>query len=545
MPSRKALTPGQLGLLTSLYIVAALNGPFWSRLLLDVQPAGPGDWLFILAFAAALVALLNAVLSVAAMPYVLKPVAAALVLLSAFTVYFVEEFGTAIDANMVRNVLETDAHEAGDFLTGQFLTFFLLLGVLPAGLISIAPVRWPTLSRTLSTNSARVLLSSILAVALVLSFYASFASTIREKRDLLFALVPSNVIVAIAKYRPHSHAPRVARSFGEDAHLDATSLASGRPLVTVLVVGETARAANFSLNGYARDTNPRLSRIDNILSLKNASSCGTDTAHSVPCMFSGIGQKRFTVAAAAEQENLLHILRRTGLDVLWRDNQSGCKGVCRDFATELLTKRHGASHDGEASHDEVLLNGLESRIVAMKHGGLIVLHMMGSHGPAYYKRIPPSFARFRPACQSNQLSHCTGEQILNSYDNTILYTDHVLANLIEMLRPIAAKGIDTAMIYVSDHGESLGEKGLYLHGMPRALAPREQTHIPFIMWTSHAAQARLHLDMECLQELAATTRVSHDNLFHTVLGMFAIRTRLYDPRLDLLHRCRAERANDL
>lgn len=545
MPPRRALTPGQLSLLTSLYIVAPLNGPFWSRLLADVQPATPGDWLFVLAFAAALLALINAALSVAAVPFVLKPVAAVLVLLSAFTAYFVEEFGTAIDTNMVRNVLETDVHEAGEFLTGQFLAFFLLLGIFPAGLISIAPVRWQTLPKTLSANTARVLLSSAFVAALVVSFYASFASTIRESRDLLFALVPSNVIVALGRYRTHDHVRRTASAFGEDAHRDQAPQTSGRPLVTILVVGETARSANFSLNGYARETNPRLSRIDNILSFKHASSCGTDTARSVPCMFSGIGQDRFTVADAAKQENLLHILRRTGLDVLWRDNQSGCKGVCRDVATELLTKRHDAFHDGEASYDEVLLDGLESRIVAMKQGGLIVLHMMGSHGPAYFKRAPASFARFQPTCQSPQLSHCTSAQIVNSYDNTILYTDHVLAELIGILRAVDMKGIDTSMIYVSDHGESLGEKGLYLHGMPRALAPREQTRIPFIIWTSHTTQVRLGMDMECLQELAATMSASHDNLFHTVLGMFAIRTRLYDPRLDLLHRCRAGRASQL
>lgn len=541
MPPRGALTPGQLGLLTSLYIVAALNGAFWTRLLADVQPAAFGDWLFVLAFAVALVALLNAALSVAAVPFVLKPLAAGLVLLSAFAAYFIDEFGTAIDANMIRNVLETDAHEAGEFLTGPFLAFVILLGVVPAGLIVIAPVRWPTLPKALSANSARILISSSLAGALVLSFYASFASTIRESRDLLFALVPSNFIVALAKYGTQHHAPHTLRRFGEDAHRDDIKTASGRPLVTILVVGETARSANFSLNGYARETNPRLSHTDNILSFKQASSCGTDTAHSVPCMFSGIGQEKFTVADAAGQENLLHILRRAGLDVLWRDNQSGCKGVCKDVATELLIKRRDASHDGEASYDEVLLDGLEDRIAAMKHGGLIVLHMMGSHGPAYFKRVPASFARFQPTCQSAQLSHCTGEQIVNSYDNTILYTDHVLAELIKILGAVEAKGIDTAMIYVSDHGESLGEKGLYLHGMPRALAPREQTHIPFIIWISHATQARLRVSMECLQELAATVSASHDNLFHMVFGMFAIRTHLYDPRLDLLHRCGARR----
>lgn len=541
MARRIAVTPGQLCLLTSLFIVAGLNSAFWMRVLTDVHPATMAEWLFIAAFVATLVAAFNAALSIAALPYVLKPLATALVLLSALAAYFVQEFGTAIDANMVRNVLETNAGESAEFLTAQFLGSIILSGFVPAAIILLAPIRWRPLPQTLSSNVVRALLSSAIAMVLILSFYANFASTIRTNRGLLLTLVPSNVIVALGKYQTSRefHVQKTPRSFGDDARRDEASLASARPLVTVLVVGETARSANFSLNGYARETNPRLSSIDGILSLKHASSCGTDTAHSVPCMFSGIGQDKFTVPAAAQQENLLHILQRTGLDVLWRDNQSGCKGVCRGILSEQLTKRRGRLFEEVATYDEALLDGLEDKILAMQHGGMIVLHMIGSHGPAYFKRTPPAFARFQPTCESSQLSRCTTEQIVNSYDNTILYTDHVLSELIEILRSADTKGVDVAMIYASDHGESLGEKGLYLHGMPRALAPKEQTHIPMILWASHAAQARLGVDMECLQELAATKTASHDNLFHTVLGVFAIRTRLYDPRLDLLHRCRA------
>jgi lipid A ethanolaminephosphotransferase len=545
MAPRIAVTPGQLGLLTSLFIVAGLNTPFWGRLLVDVQPAAVVDWLFVAAFAAALVAILNAALSVAAFPFVLKPVAATLVILSASIAYFAREYGTAIDANMVRNILETDTRESEEFLTAHLFGFIFLLGVIPAGIIAIAPINWRPLPQTATSNAVRSVMSSAIAAALILAFYANFASTIRENRGLLLTLVPSNVIIALSKYqtRKQARTRNSVSSFGEDARRDEARPTSERPLVTVLVVGETARAANFSLNGYVRSTNPRLSRIDGVLSLKHVSSCGTDTAHSVPCMFSGIGEKKFTVAKAANQENLLHVLKRADLDVLWRDNQSGCKGVCKDVETESLTRTRSAFHTVGVSYDEVLLDGLESRLAAMKRGGMIVLHMIGSHGPAYFKRVPPSFVRFQPTCETSQLSRCTVDQIVNSYDNTILYTDHVLAELIGILRAAEAKGIDTAMIYVSDHGESLGEKGLYLHGMPRALAPKEQTHIPMIVWASPAAQVRLGMDMECLQEFAATKAASHDNLFHTVLGIFAIRTRLYDPRLDILHRCRADLAS--
>ena len=209
-----------------------------------------------------------------------------------------------------------------------------------------------------------------------------------------------------------------------------------------------------------------------------------------------------------------------------------------------MAKLHGAPfYANSTSHDDVLLEGLALKLEAMKRGGLVVLHMIGSHGPAYFMRVPPAFAKFRPTCNSRQFTNCTRQEIVNSYDNTILYTDHVLGELVEILRAVGAKGFDTAMVYVSDHGKSLGEKGLYLHGMPRALAPKEQTQIPMIMWASASAHARFGIDMECTQEMAAAKAVSHDNLFHTMLGMFDVRTRLYDPRLDILHRCRTPRAN--
>ncbi|MBN9279713.1 MAG: phosphoethanolamine--lipid A transferase [Hyphomicrobium sp.] len=545
MARRITITPGQLCLLVSLYIVAGLNTAFWGRLLGVVQPVGVTDWVFVAASATILIAALNAVLTAAALPYMLKPVAAVLVLLSASAAYFIQEFGTAIDANMVRNVLETNAQESGEFLTAQLFGFILLMGIIPVALISIVPIRWPTLPQTVLSNTGRGLVSCGVAAALIFGFYANLASTIRENRALLLTLVPSNVFAALGKYHSSKGAKASGKfsTFGEDAHREETPQGAAHPLVTVLVVGETARSANFSLNGYARETNPRLARIDGLVSLKHASSCGTDTAQSVPCMFSGIGEAAFTVAKAAGQENLLHILKRAGLDVLWRDNQSGCKGVCNGMTTETLSQKGEAFYADVTSHDEVLLDGLEERLVAMERGGIIVLHMIGSHGPAYFKRVPAAFARFKPTCDTSQLSKCTTDQIVNSYDNTILYTDHVLAELIRILGAVETKGFDTAMIYVSDHGESLGEKGLYLHGMPRALAPKEQTHIPMIMWASHSAQGRLGMDMGCLQEAVATKRASHDNLFHTVLGMFAVRTRLYDSSLDVLHHCRNGRAN--
>ncbi len=535
------LSPGSLALLVSAYVAIVLNIAFWMRLTAIVQPQSATQWLFIAALAATVVAAFNSVLSLLSLRRILKPVLIAIVMTSASIAHFLWEYGTAIDVNTVHNVLETDAAEALDLLTWRLVAFVALLGFVPSILIAITQISWRAALPTVVGNVSRAAMSAVLAALLIFATFADFVSVMRENRGLATVLVPSNAIAAVAKYAVTKE-PVVAakvRPRGEDARRDAAAVGA-RPLVTVLVVGETARAANFSLNGYKRTTNPRLAGIDGVESFKHVTSCGTDTAHSLPCMFSGLGQDQFAVHRAAGQENLLDIIRRAGLDVLWRDNQSGCKGVCRGVETELLNRQAMLSlFEAGERHDEALLDGLEARIMAMREGGVIVLHMMGSHGPAYYKRVPPSFASFHPVCASRQFSSCTREQIVNSYDNTILYTDHVLAELIALLRQVTANGVDTAMIYVSDHGESLGEKGLYLHGMPRALAPKEQTHIPMITWFAPRTLQRLGIDGECLHETAEARPASHDNLFHTMLGLFEIRTALYDPKLDIVRRCRA------
>ena len=303
----------------------------------------------------------------------------------------------------------------------------------------------------------------------------------------------------------------------------------------ILVIGETARADRFSINGYARDTTPRL-REANAISLPDFRSCGTSTAISVPCMFSPRGMARFDPKQAAEEENLLDVLQRAGVNVLWLDNNSDSKGTAlrvpyRDY------KSPGTNTvcDTEC-RDEGMLVPLQDYIDSHPAGDIvIVLHQMGNHGPAYYKRYPPAFEKFQPTCKSKDLGLCSREEIGNAYDNAILYTDHFLGKTIELLKRNDAK-FETALFYLSDHGESLGEGGLYLHGLPRALAPESQLHVPAILWFGSGVDG---LDREALMR-KRQQRFTHDHLFHTVLGFLEIRTSAYKPELDILDGCRRE-----
>ena len=306
----------------------------------------------------------------------------------------------------------------------------------------------------------------------------------------------------------------------------------------MLVVGETARSQNFSLNGYARQTNPELAK-RGVISFPDAVACGTSTEVSLPCMFSVFGRARYDEEKIQTHESVLHVLARAGVQVLWRDNQSGCKGICDGLPTEQLDhSKDPALCQGDQCFDEILLKGMD-QVLRDKQGNLlVVMHQLGSHGPAYFKRYPAAFKQFTPACESDDLRLCKPEEIVNAYDNSLLYTDFFLGRVIDFLEQ-AQKTHDTAMLYVSDHGESLGEGGLYLHGMPYPIAPDVQTRVPFVLWMSQAFRTGFGVDEQCLRGRAKPQQASHDQLFHSLLGIFGVQTRAYEARLDLFAPCRA------
>jgi lipid A ethanolaminephosphotransferase len=259
-------------------------------------------------------------------------------------------------------------------------------------------------------------------------------------------------------------------------------------------------------------------------------------------MFSPLGREGF-LARDRETENLLDVLQRAGLAVLWIDNQAGgCKGVC-DRVPNVNTSglKDAVLCPAGECRDEILLKGLDERLAALPadkraKGVVLVMHQMGSHGPAYFERTPPAYKRFVPECTSSHLPDCSRETLVNAYDNTIAYTDHVLGGLIAWLGRHEDNA--TALLYVADHGESLGENNLYLHGLPYALAPDLQKHVPWITWLSPGFQRASGVTTQCLAS-RADARVTHDNLFHSVLGLMQVGTSAYQRTLDAYAACNA------
>lgn len=527
--------------IASLYWVLTANGRFFGAVLQGQSPGDPAAWALIAAVAALLFGLHVLLLAPLATRWTAKPLIGVLLLAAAAAHWFAQAYGISLDPAMLRNVLRTHAAEARELLSPGLLLHMGLYAGLPLLLLWCVRIEQRPWTRALLRRVALAGIAAGLAAGALFVLFQPLASLMRNHKEARYLVTPANVVwsTGVALARASAQAARPRLPLGEDA-TQVADAAGTRPRVLVVVVGETARAANWGLSGYARQTTPELSRLP-VVDMGAVRSCGTDTETSLPCMFAPQGRRDYDEARIRGSESLLHLLARAGVAVHWRDNQSGCKGVCDGLPQDRVIDLNppGLCRDGRCL-DEGLLAGLDERLQQASGTQLWVLHMLGNHGPSYFRRYPPSFARFQPACEDDDLRRCTREQIVNAYDNALLYTDHVLARLAGRLQAHADR-VDSLMIYASDHGESLGEKGLFLHGMPYAIAPDEQTRVPMLLWWSAGWAARTGLDADCLRRRASGT-VTHDHLFHTVLGQLDVRTRSYAPDWDLGAGCRGASA---
>ena len=525
-------------LLTVLWLLAVHNNAYW-RLLFDLSSA-QGAWFTVslVVFTAGLVTLLLSVLTFGRLT---RYVLVTLICVSAAAAYFMDNMGVMIDRAMIENLFQTDRVEAFELLNTRLLLEFLLLGVLPAAVIWFLLPRRQPLGAMLREKAVVVGLSLVVIVVAVAPFYKDYASLVRNHREIHYLLTPLNTINGVYGYVTDLlETPGETVRIATDARKGPAWRGVSRPVVSVVVIGETARADSFSLYGYERETNPALAGID-LIRFDNVAACGTSTAVSLPCMFSDLGRDDFDRSTVRGREGLLDALKHAGLRTVWLDNNSGCKGACRSAQvwSPAGLDIDGVCENGECL-DAVLLGRLEKELATAQDSTVIVVHMNGSHGPSYYRRYPDEFRVFTPDCRSDELSECTQDEIRNSYDNSIRYTDWFLAEVIDRLE--GASTLDTALLYVSDHGESLGEFGLYLHGTPYFVAPEQQIQVPMFLWLSSAFEQAFGIDRRCLQQRVAEP-LSHDNLFHSVLGMLDIETRTRREDLDLFDGCTEATSN--
>lgn len=524
--------------LLAIWLGVFLNFAFYEKMQTLTPYTGIKAGLFLAASVAVVTALYFFIFQILNWKWTAKPVAIVLVFIGGFASYAVSSLGVWITSDQIQNLMQTDIAEAKDTWSWHLVEWTLGMTILPIIAILMVKIKSEPIVKQILTKLIASVVSLVMIGGLLFVFYVDFAAIFRENRDLKGMISPQNMIASFVSYykkkAPKENLPLVI--YGEDAQVIQT--AKGLPKLIVLVVGETARAENFSLNGYAKNTNPKLSKQD-ILNFSQVSSCGTATAVSVPCMFSGMKREDYDERLASHREGLLDIAKRAGYQVTWIDNNSGCKGTCDRVELykipEPIQKKW--CKDGECL-DDILIDSLKAYITTIPKEDtrprLVVLHQMGSHGPAYYKRIPPEYRVFKPTCDTNAIQGCTQQALVNSYDNTLLYTDYVLDSLIETLKNTTQ--YQTGLWYLSDHGESTGERGMYLHGAPYAIAPSQQTHVPMVMWFSQAWQQQAAKQMSCLAQ-QSKNKLSQDNLFPTMLSLLDIKTKVINAKDDMLQTC--------
>jgi len=529
--SFKPITQVHLIVLIAIFFGLFSNQSFFLNVI-KVYPLTFSNLFFVMSLFFVLVSLITIIFTLFSSKYTTKPLLITTLMVSSFTSYFMQTYNVVIDDDMIRNSLQTNLNESLDLLSIKLVLHVLFLGVIPSFYVYKKQIKYASFRKELFMKLKVLGISLALIVFLLFTFSQFYTSFFREHKPLRYYTNPTYWIYSIANYiNKTSKSETVVKSIGGDARVVEKEM-EPKELV-ILVVGEAARADRFSLNGYTKETNPLLSQESDLVSFDNMHSCGTSTAISVPCMFSLYGKNDYDYEKGLSTQNILDVLVNTGsVDILWRDNNSDSKGVALRVPYEdFKTSDKNTICDTEC-RDEGMLVGLDKYIDSHKNRDiLIVLHMMGNHGPAYYKRYPKEFEKFKPVCKTNQLEECSVESINNAYDNAILYTDYFLSKVINFLKSYD-KTHEAVMFYMSDHGESLGENGLYLHGLPYFMAPDTQIHIASTIWFGDTMKKDLNLTK--LRTL--TNKVlTHDNLFHSLLGFFEVDTKLYDPKKDLLY----------
>ncbi|MCL1137171.1 phosphoethanolamine transferase [Shewanella pneumatophori] len=537
----KSLNSLQFTFILALYYVCVFNIPFFNVVKHGIDKQADVNMLFIATVPFFLVFALSFVFSLFTLKYLTKPFFILLTLISA-NVFFAEfQYGAVFDYGMIENLVQTNQSEASTYLNWVSILSFIVTGVLPAFLIYKVNIRYKPFAKEV-LSKALFMLAMLAGILLIAAFYyENYLAFGRNNSLIKRSIIPTYFIGSTAKFinLNYLQTPLEYQQLGLDASNTSSKLEQkDKPNLVVMVVGETARAMNYAYYGYQQPTNSHTQEQD-LLVFNNTTSCGTATAVSLPCMFSRMDRQDYDERRAKAQDNVIDVLSHAGIQLQWLDNDSGCKGVCNNIKHLLIDNTHKSKWcNGESCYDQVLVDELDHQLADISaKDTVIVLHILGSHGPTYYQRYPVEHRFFTPDCQRSDIQNCTKSELLNTYNNTILYTDYIISQVVNRLKRESNK-FDTAMLYMSDHGESLGESGLYLHGAPYALAPKEQTHIPFLAWFSPEFALQNNLDLTCLKKQAAAGGFSHDNLFDSLLGLMNITSEVYQAKADIFARCR-------
>lgn len=421
---------------------------------------------------------------------------------NAVCLYFINTYQVLVTDKMMGNVFNTQYSEASGFFSGQALLYILFLGILPAVYLFMQKTDYGKPKRFFAGAG----LSLGLALLIAFGNMTNWPWIDRHATKLGSLLMPwSYTVNSIRFYNAEKKRNRKAIPLP-----DARIATPGKD-VCVLIIGESARRENFSLYGYGKPTNPLLEK-DSVTALM-AEAAATYTTAGVKAILDHKPTKKL-------YEILPNYLFRNGVDVTWRTTNWGEPPVHIDkyYKAKDLQKMNP---EADGKYDEILLAGLKEEILSCtKDKMLVILHTSTSHGPTYNKKYPAKFEVFTPVCTTVEMAKANPKELMNAYDNTIVYTDYLVHSVIEMLKDVPQRR--SCVLFVSDHGESLGEGNLYMHGVPMAVAPKEQIEIPFIVWTSDK-NLKIRPDQ----------KVGQYHVFHSVLSFLGIDSPVYDQEKDI------------
>ncbi|WP_111894808.1 phosphoethanolamine transferase [Acinetobacter sp. MB5] len=537
----RPISLSRFNLIIAVWLAIALNFTFYRQALIYANLSSLKSLMFGGTLALVLTLYYFVCLQILSWQWNKKWLAAILLVIAGCSAYFVNSMGIMITPEQIQNMMQTDRTEAMNLLSWQYLVWLAFMVILPIAIMAVLPVKKEPILGQLWKKVASIVVALVIVGGAVYLNYINFTSLFRGHREVKNLISPNNVFSSgLSYYKKLSYKPLPLVQYGLDAKRNIAVTANQKAKLMVLVVGETARAESFSLNGYRKNTNPELAKVENLINFTQASSCGTATAVSVPCMFSGMPRKDYDERLASHREGLLDVAQHAGYKVTWIENDSGCKGTCdrvNNFVIpDDIKKKYCENRD--YCLDGVLLESLQRYLQSIpatdQTPQLVVLHQIGSHGPAYYQRSTAEFSPFQPSCNTTAIQSCERSKLINSYDNSIVYTDHILS---EVIRVLANNDkYQTGFWYLSDHGESTGENGLYLHGAPYALAPSQQTHIPMMMWFSPEWRSNHPQQVACLLQQRQAKR-GQDNLFPTLLSLLDIDSQVIQPELNMLAQC--------
>jgi len=513
--------------LTSLFITFVYNLKFLKILYGNIGFSSFASIYFFFAIIIAIISAISILLLIFGQKYALKPLVIFLIILSSILSFYNQQFGVTVDEQMIINILQTDVKEAMDLMSVGFFLHILFLGIIPSIIIYFIQIEYGSFKKDLLIRLSSAVTAFLIVAVITFANFKQVSFITRQNNTFNEHITPLYTL---------THAYRLTKlslqgeskftKLGEDAKL----IKNNKKTIGIMVIGETARSDRFSLNGYQKETNSYLKE-KGVFSFKNTISCGTATAYSVPCMFFLNGEKNYTQSKAKNQSNVLDVLSFAGVKTIWVNNNSSCKHVCKRIETLNMIKDF-VGEDKNTILDEKLLDITSEILKENKKDILIVLHTVGSHGPRYYKRFPEKFAKFKPYCNNDTPQNCSTDELNNAYDNTIVYTDYVLSKLIDILKE--KKEYNTFMFYASDHGESLGEKGIYLHGLPKKIAPKEQTDFAMVLWLSDQMINNQNINSSKIKNMA-NKQLNHDYLPHTLLNLFKVQSSVYKKEFSIVN----------